>query len=216
MKNTGDRRSSVSAQPAAREFGRHSFVAGHMVLDFANTVTARDTTPRDFLQVPADFVAWTKASAGFDPAEVTPWEKRSAKEGDAALRRARRLREAVCRVFTASARGGSPPAEDLACLERAWQRSVGEAMLTSDGPRWTVGRSGADYVVHVLAWEAVELWRSPARLKVRVCDGSHCGWLFLDTSKSGRRRWCDMATCGNVAKARRHLARKQTTRGAED
>ena len=32
-------------------------------------------------------------------------------------------------------------------------------------------------------------------------------WLFLDTSKAGRRRWCDMADCGNAAKSRRHYAR---------
>jgi predicted RNA-binding Zn ribbon-like protein len=31
--------------------------------------------------------------------------------------------------------------------------------------------------------------------------------MFLDVSKSGRRRWCDMATCGNRAKASAHHAR---------
>ncbi|MCA9894213.1 MAG: CGNR zinc finger domain-containing protein [Anaerolineae bacterium] len=34
-----------------------------------------------------------------------------------------------------------------------------------------------------------------------------CGWLFLDTSRSGKRRWCSMETCGNRAKAKRHYQR---------
>jgi predicted RNA-binding Zn ribbon-like protein len=29
-------------------------------------------------------------------------------------------------------------------------------------------------------------------------------WLFIDASKNATRRWCDMASCGNRAKARRH------------
>ncbi len=43
--------------------------------------------------------------------------------------------------------------------------------------------------------------------RIRVCANDTCRWLFYDESRSGRRRWCDMATCGNRAKARRHRAR---------
>ncbi|MCB9297188.1 MAG: CGNR zinc finger domain-containing protein [Lewinellaceae bacterium] len=37
--------------------------------------------------------------------------------------------------------------------------------------------------------------------RIRACPS--CGWLFLDTSKNGRRRWCNMQACGSQAKARR-------------
>ena len=37
--------------------------------------------------------------------------------------------------------------------------------------------------------------------RVRACPGHDCGWLFLDPS--GRRRWCQMAVCGNRAKQAR-------------
>lgn len=30
-----------------------------------------------------------------------------------------------------------------------------------------------------------------------------CGWLFLDSTRNASRRWCDMAACGNRAKAKR-------------
>ena len=52
---------------------------------------------------------------------------------------------------------------------------------------------------------AAELLVSEKINSVKSCGG--CGWLFLDTTKSGRRRWCDMRICGNRAKSRRHYAR---------
>ncbi len=43
--------------------------------------------------------------------------------------------------------------------------------------------------------------------RIRICDNDTCRWVFFDTSPTGRRRWCDMATCGNRAKQARHRAR---------
>jgi predicted RNA-binding Zn ribbon-like protein len=46
------------------------------------------------------------------------------------------------------------------------------------------------------------------RRRVRRCANPACVLLFLDTSKSARRRWCDMSTCGNRAKAAAHHRRR--------
>ncbi|WP_274423890.1 CGNR zinc finger domain-containing protein [Chelativorans sp. YIM 93263] len=43
--------------------------------------------------------------------------------------------------------------------------------------------------------------------RIKKCPGSNCGWLFLDETGNGRRRWCSMETCGNRTKARRHHLR---------
>lgn len=45
--------------------------------------------------------------------------------------------------------------------------------------------------------------------RIRICDNDRCRWVFFDASRTGRRRWCDMATCGNRAKAARHRARSK-------
>jgi predicted RNA-binding Zn ribbon-like protein len=45
--------------------------------------------------------------------------------------------------------------------------------------------------------------------RIRVCANDTCRWVFYDTSRTGRRRWCDMATCGNRAKAARHRAKSK-------
>jgi predicted RNA-binding Zn ribbon-like protein len=47
------------------------------------------------------------------------------------------------------------------------------------------------------------------RGRVRRCASPECVLLFLDVSKSGRRRWCDMGTCGNRAKVSAHYARQR-------
>jgi predicted RNA-binding Zn ribbon-like protein len=51
--------------------------------------------------------------------------------------------------------------------------------------------------------------------RLKVCADDTCRWLFVDQSPAGRRRWCDMRTCGNRNKVARHRARaraRQTAR----
>jgi predicted RNA-binding Zn ribbon-like protein len=43
--------------------------------------------------------------------------------------------------------------------------------------------------------------------RMKICG--NCGWLFIDRSKNKSRTWCDMAVCGNRAKANRHYRRKK-------
>ena len=45
--------------------------------------------------------------------------------------------------------------------------------------------------------------------RFRICANDGCRWIFEDESRAGRRRWCDMSTCGNRAKAARHRARQK-------
>jgi predicted RNA-binding Zn ribbon-like protein len=67
------------------------------------------------------------------------------------------------------------------------------------------GAPGAQLRIDIAA-ATMDIFRhDPGR--VRRCAGPTCVLLFLDVSKSGRRRWCDMAVCGNRAKVAAHHAR---------
>jgi predicted RNA-binding Zn ribbon-like protein len=59
-----------------------------------------------------------------------------------------------------------------------------------------------------IAQSAADLMTSDKRNSVRQCGADDCAWLFLDESRNHSRRWCDMKTCGNRQKARRHYASK--------
>ncbi len=78
----------------------------------------------------------------------------------------------------------------------AWEWDAGGDVLAR--PLWALARSAAD------------LLTSPRLSRVRECPGEDgCGWLFLDTSKNGSRRWCSMQGCGSRAKARRYAGRRR-------
>jgi predicted RNA-binding Zn ribbon-like protein len=63
-----------------------------------------------------------------------------------------------------------------------------------------------------IAWSAADLLTGPRAQRVRQCaDEKGCGWLFIDESRAGTRRWCSMGECGNRAKARRHYLRRKMT-----
>ena len=54
-------------------------------------------------------------------------------------------------------------------------------------------------------------WRRSPRVRrhrFRICANEDCRWVFEDTSRGGRRRWCDMTSCGNQAKVRRFRAKR--------
>jgi predicted RNA-binding Zn ribbon-like protein len=59
---------------------------------------------------------------------------------------------------------------------------------------------------------AAELLTSDEIHQVRECNSDRCTWLFVDRSRTHRRRWCDMKTCGNRAKARRHYQRTKKSK----
>src|SRR5262249_28194881 len=67
--------------------------------------------------------------------------------------------------------------------------------------------SSFEAVLWPIARSAADLLASPNLPFVRACSSKTCQWLFLDTSKAHRRRWCNMKLCGNRAKAKRFYAR---------
>ncbi|MEU8197991.1 CGNR zinc finger domain-containing protein [Microbispora amethystogenes] len=80
--------------------------------------------------------------------------------------------------------------------------------------RLLVGTSPALLVPDRLAHAAVEFLSTADLRRLRVCPLAEggCGWLFLDHSRNGSRRWCAMEDCGSQAKARRLTERRRARR----
>lgn len=196
-------------------FTAADLVGGDIALDLVNTVTARDSEPRDWLPDYASLLRWARTSGAFNARELGTLDRLAAAsphKARAALARAKALRESLCATLYALLRGREPAAEDLERLHTAYAAAAAAAQLQRrDGRlsrRWSAARSQLDLVAHVVAMHALALLEQVELSRLRVCDGRDCGWVFVDTSKSGRRRWCDMATCGNTAKAQRFLRRQ--------
>ncbi|MGD0386829.1 MAG: CGNR zinc finger domain-containing protein [Solirubrobacteraceae bacterium] len=50
--------------------------------------------------------------------------------------------------------------------------------------------------------------------RLKVCADHQCLWAFYDQSKNHSRSWCNMAVCGNRAKARQYRRRHRAPAGA--
>jgi predicted RNA-binding Zn ribbon-like protein len=149
--------------------------------------------PTETLNAPADLAAWVKAPKLPGPLEF-----------DQAIA----LREAIYRLFDAQAQGKAGPSRDLDALNRALTEAPARTALKRGrvGYEWDMDtKSGtALALLAPVLWSAGDLLAGPRLDKVRRCANPECGWLFLDDSRAGRRRWCSMSACGNRAKARRH------------
>jgi len=181
-------------------------IGGRLCLDFANTADWRDgVVVLEDLEGPADLLIWAGHLRLLGP-EAAPGEAETAR----ALPPLRRFRAALYRLFTSEA---APAAEDLAELD-AWLRRVPPLRAAPDGRLVYAGDPDpAVAVAGPVAVSAAELLAGGDRERVRRCPGDDCGWLFLDESRNGRRRWCSMQTCGNRAKARAHYRRHGGARG---
>lgn len=174
-------------------------VGNALCLDLANSVNSRRDLRRDWLASAEGAMTWARAAGRPIDESVAALE--------AALPDVRAVRETVYRVFQPLTRAEEPPDTDLAALAALYSEAVSHGRLSHDGDVFALSWPGPR-TTRTLRWEfaasALELLTHGPLNRLGECPS--CGWLFLDTSKNGRRRWCSMATCGSRDKARRYYA----------
>ncbi|HTI54179.1 MAG TPA: ABATE domain-containing protein [Verrucomicrobiae bacterium] len=208
-------------EPGDRTRGQFAFNAGRLCLDFVNTVHFRPVSDRlELINSYDDLLAWARQATIITPgeaatlAEASHRRERSAAD---ALAHVRGLRESTYAIFSSRAAGLPAREADLRTLNRAVGRAMAHAGLIPSGSRfewaWPDVAPDLDRVAWWVARSAAELLTSDDITFVRECAGYDCGWLFMDTTKNRSRRWCDMRTCGNRAKSRRHYERRRAADG---
>jgi predicted RNA-binding Zn ribbon-like protein len=201
-------------------------IGGRLCLDFVNTVGARhisksgqiakrDEKLNDFL----DLVAWARAAGALTNAEaerVTKESMRRPKHKGDVFRRAVRLREVLYRVCLAKLSRKQPSEADLAVLNEELRMARAAEQLVPGKSRfdlrWSEQADSLDRVLWPIARSTAEFLTKDDLSRLRQCGGIDCGWIFLDTSRNHKRRWCDMRDCGNLAKVRRFRQRAVTDR----
>jgi predicted RNA-binding Zn ribbon-like protein len=169
-----------------------AFYAGHLALDLPATLRGRlRGTPKDLLTEPQDLARWLRAAGMSSNFPATT---------SADLAHARGLRENIYALALARIAGD---AEDV----RARSRRTLNRLAAERGaqpqldPRGVLHWSGSvPELLATLAADAVRLFGSVQAARIRQCEAEACARLFLDTSRSGERRWCSMTSCGNKAK----------------
>jgi predicted RNA-binding Zn ribbon-like protein len=182
------------------------WTGNHPAMDLCNTEPVIDGERVELL---ADFgavVSWANlagVSSRADSFDVT------AREAARTLRFVHRLRTGLRAVLdpTAAEPAAMHDLNDVLRKAPGVLRAEPSSGLT--GVSLTAPAPGAQLRLDIAA-ATVDIFRhDPGR--IRRCAGTTCVLLFLDISKSGRRRWCDMAVCGNRAKVAAHHARARAS-----
>lgn len=183
-------------------------------LDFINTLeTYSRGVPVDHIESPGAAIAWLVERGAIHPEEVDG--RRAALAGDREIEallieKVRAVRAAMRDLADATVEGRAPSEAMVVVLNDALRaHDVIQLVPRPDGV--AIGHVGVgDPIERALARLVEPLVREAAGEhpdRLRVCANPSCRWVFYDSSRTGRRRWCDMATCGNRAKAARHRAR---------
>jgi len=202
----------VAIAPALSRQRAFVFVGERLWLDFVNSDSIRIVDAlRDF----ETLMSWLEAASLVDGERALGMRRRAREQPSgaaAALVDARRVRGALRSLAERGAGAGGAEqvrAEALNEINRVLGRSAGTRRVERRGDGTyarafvPVGDAFAGLMIPIVesAADALILGELP---RVRRCADSRCARVFYDGTKNGRRRWCDMATCGNRAKAARH------------
>ena len=188
-------------------------LAGHPALELANTLDLRFSAKSKELLPVYGHLLRLVAQLGLLTSKQARKLLRSVSEEDArrVLASAVELREALASFLYGHIDGVKPRGPEIELLERHFRAAAHQRRLRpSDGHLlwcWSGVEQQAEIPLWKLAQAAADLLVSNDVELVKECGDPSCRWLFLDTSKNNTRRWCDMKTCGNRMKARRHQAR---------
>ncbi|MFI9012230.1 CGNR zinc finger domain-containing protein [Actinosynnema sp. NPDC053489] len=158
----------------------------------------------EVLHGPDDLATWLADSRLTTTAPFTAADVRVT---EAELAAVKELRDAFWRIARAMTRGADVPAGDLDVLNAATAETPRPVLdPATRAVAWARPITGAQ-VLGAAARDAVGLVAGGG---VRECSAADCQLVFLDTSRSGKRRWCSMERCGNRHKVRAHRARHET------
>lgn len=215
----------MSNAPIASSLAPHlpfKYVGGDPAVDLVNTVDWTRRGPVDDRLTDYDrLTRWAEGAAVLTPrlgAELRKEAERRRRDADAAHRAAVQLRWVLRESFAALAHGDSPPSSALEELNRAVSFSMAQLRLTRDRPGgatllrwgWRDAPDHLDSILWPVARSAAELLVSEEAVRIRECGGIDCGWLYVDRSRNGLRRWCQMEVCGTREKSRRRAERRET------
>ena len=175
-------------------------LGGALSLDFANSTdwTEDGELIEDALVEPDSLERWGHRVGIAAPADQVE------------LAAARELRPALRAVLISAAHGAPPDPAARDLLIRTYAEAAAAARLSPRDGAYVLDWPGDDprKIRFAVAADAIALLADADRLqRIHVCPGRNCGWLFLN--KSGRQRWCSMATCGSRAKMRALYERRR-------
>jgi predicted RNA-binding Zn ribbon-like protein len=172
---------------------RFLFIAGRLSIDFALTGGEGERARWERWQSPEDFADWARACPTL--AVDVPVSQRD-------LMHAYELREAIWWAAQAVLRGNHIALTIQETLSRFAEQPSLVPVMHAGEMRWL--NPTAAQVLASVGRDAIELFGTGLRSRLRECRNPNCGLLFVDLSRPGKRLWCTMRRCGNLNKIARY------------
>ncbi|MNZ29242.1 hypothetical protein E0D81_07340 [Lelliottia amnigena] len=178
------------------------FLADNLALDFINSEYGTGNDRHDCFENDHSVIEWLIVTGLVSEGTQAP---------AGLLTEARQLRDASRAVVHAAM---NSVAVDLDVINRILEKGhpLTRLQWDEDVQRYHVDSHAASHSPASLLWPVadalVKLVTGDKFEFVRQCEAHNCILLFHDLSKSHRRRWCSMATCGNRMKVAAFRNRK--------
>ncbi len=192
----------ATPDPSEHAWSEADYVGGHPVLDFLNTVADTGKTRiSDKIATWPALRAWAGGSTLLSQSELAAFLRVPALDGEGELARLHGLRENAYEAMLGLSHQSGPGRQALARLEGSIREALVRSRFQTGAGRlrWRPDPGSPRRWHDAIALGCEELLRGEEVARLRQC--ARCTWLFLDRGRGAGRRWCDMRTCGNRAKA---------------
>jgi predicted RNA-binding Zn ribbon-like protein len=192
------------------------YVGGSPAVDFVNT--ADWVADRPIVEGFGEYgrlVDWAEAAGIVQDRDGDRFRRAARshpRRAAAALQQAIAVRAVLQRVFDGLAQHGVPHPEAIESFNEALAPALAHlAVRVVPGGAmkfdWRELGEDCSSILWPVLWSAAGLLTSDAAARIRKCDGADCGWFYMDRSRNGLRRWCEMSVCGTREKNRRRAGR---------
>jgi predicted RNA-binding Zn ribbon-like protein len=198
----------------------HNWIAGDVVggnsaLNLVNTVSGWGYDPEDWVPDMASFLVWARLSGLLDEGEkkqVARLIEGSPAADERVLASVKELRFTLWSLIGCLQHRKPAKPSDLSVINKWARRLALSEQVVVERNKIEVAINPDISVLELIGLRvtaaALALLKNPPAGRIKTCPGENCGWKFVDRSKNRSRRWCDMAVCGNLVKAREYRARK--------
>ncbi len=181
---------------------RTLFISGRLSLDFTHTGGPAAYKVFERLHTPTDLALWlTLCELSLVEVSVTKSD----------LQLAHELRFAIWKTANAFHAGKQPSSEDITIINQIAAAPPLVPILNEDGMQhlWKQPAS-AKAALATIARDAIDLFSHQDNVPIQQCANPICPLLFVDYSRPGKRRWCAMERCGNMAKIAKYRKNRKT------
>lgn len=190
---------------------------GCLAFDFVNTISNRNIPFfHEYLNHYDDFLEWSKRAGVLSKARagsIAEFALHHQKLAQKSFIEVIRIREVLFAMLSATACGKKPAEKDIEQFNQILSRTLSNLKLEIDRGKVNISFAQPDQVLEeplfIIVKNAFDVLTGEDMSRIKECP--NCGWLFLDRTKNGKRRWCNMQVCGSRDKSHRYYLKNRTT-----